>query len=33
MNDTIWFEYFEDGREIPKLVGVKLDLVCLIVRR
>ena len=33
MNDTIWLEYFEDARGIPKCVGVRLGLVCLIVMR
>ena len=26
MNDTVWLEYFEDARRIPKSVGVRLGL-------
>ena len=33
INDTIWLEYFEDARGIPKYIGVRLGLVCLIVKR
>ena len=32
VNDTKWLEYFENTRGIPKSIGVRLGLICLIVR-